>query len=144
MLVESMIALLVLSVGLIGIAVLHGQSLAASRTAIYRSQAVLLAADMADRIRSNPTALQAYAAAPAGSRCDQPTDDGGADCSSQQMAAHDVSVWRSQLAASLPDGRGRVAVDAVAPPTYRISVVWNDPAAAVPTDIEIAFRLSNL
>ena len=55
-LLEAMIALVVLSVGMLGIAALHAQSLAASRTAQLRTQAVNLAGDMADRVRVNRVA----------------------------------------------------------------------------------------
>ena len=51
--VEALVALVVLSVGMLGIAALYVESLRAGRTAVYRTQAVNLAADMADRIRAN-------------------------------------------------------------------------------------------
>ena len=44
-LIEAMVALIVLSVGLLGIAALYGQTLRASRTSLYRTEAVNLAAD---------------------------------------------------------------------------------------------------
>src|SRR6185503_6410096 len=65
-LVEALVALVVVSVGMIGIAVLYGQGLGASRTALYRTQAVILASDMADRIRLNRRAGNAYKAVAAG------------------------------------------------------------------------------
>jgi type IV pilus modification protein PilV len=51
--VETLVALVVLAIGLLGIAALYLDSLRAGRTAIYRTQAVNLSADLADRIRSN-------------------------------------------------------------------------------------------
>ena len=65
-LVEALVALVVVSVGMIGIAVLYGQGLGASRTALYRTQAVILASDMADRIRLNRRAGAIYQTAGAG------------------------------------------------------------------------------
>ena len=59
-LIEALVALVVVSVGMIGIAVLYGQGLSASRTAYYRTQAVNLASDMADRIRLNRRAGASY------------------------------------------------------------------------------------
>ncbi len=50
-LIEALVALVVLSIGLLGIAALYLDSLRAGRTAIYRTQAVNLAADLADRLR---------------------------------------------------------------------------------------------
>ena len=58
--VEALVALVVLAIGLLGIAALYLDTLRAGRTAIYRTQAVALAADLADRIRSNRTAVAAY------------------------------------------------------------------------------------
>src|SRR5690606_4205963 len=69
-LVESLVSLVVLSVGMIGIAALYTQGLGAGRTAQYRSLAVNLVADMADRIRANRLALGAYAGAAADNDCD--------------------------------------------------------------------------
>jgi len=48
--VEVLVALVVLAIGLLGIAALYLNSLQSGRTAIYRTQAVNLAADLADRI----------------------------------------------------------------------------------------------
>ena len=58
--VEVLVALVVLAVGMLGIAALYVESLRAGRTAVYRTQAVNLASDMADRIRANRTAGDAY------------------------------------------------------------------------------------
>ena len=52
-LVEVLVALVVMSVGMLGIAALYLEGLRAGRTALYRTTAVNLAADMADRIRAN-------------------------------------------------------------------------------------------
>lgn len=60
-LIEVLVALVVMSVGMLGIAALYLEGLRAGRTALYRTTAVNLAADMADRIRANPNAGLAYA-----------------------------------------------------------------------------------
>ena len=62
-LVEVLIALVVMSVGMLGIAGLYVQSLQAGRTSMFRHHAVTIAGDVADRIRANPTAGIAYTAA---------------------------------------------------------------------------------
>lgn len=125
-LLEAMVALVVLSVGMLGIAALHGQSLAASRTAQLRTQAVNLAGDMADRIRVNRLGAAAYAGAAENNQCDP--QSGGVDCTPAQMAAHDLFVWQAQLARLLPNGAGSVDYDGSAdPPTYTIGVSWTEP-----------------
>ncbi len=121
-----MIALVVLSVGMLGIAALHTQSLAASRTAQLRTQAVNLAGDMADRIRVNRLGGAAYAGAAENHACD-PQSGGDVDCTPAQMAAHDLFIWQAQLAQALPDGSGSVAYDESEPPVYVIDVRWTEP-----------------
>lgn len=59
-LVESLVALLVLSIGLLGIAGLFVDNVKNSRTALLRTQAINLVTDMADRIRANSSAQAAY------------------------------------------------------------------------------------
>src|ERR1700751_1237241 len=52
-LVEMLVALVVLAVGMLGVAILFGISLHSGSSAISRMQAVNLAADIADRTRAN-------------------------------------------------------------------------------------------
>ena len=55
-LIEVLIALVIMSVGMLGIAGLYVEGMNAGRTSIFRHHAVTLASDVADRIRANPTA----------------------------------------------------------------------------------------
>ena len=57
--VESLVALVVTSVGMLGIAGLYVTGIKAGRSALLRTQAVNLASDMADRIRANRRAVMA-------------------------------------------------------------------------------------
>ncbi len=123
-LIEAMVSLVVVSVGMIGIAALYGQGLSAGRTALYRTQAVNLAADMADRIRSNRQGGANYnGGAGADNKCDP---GGGVNCTPPQMAAHDLWVWTRQVAQQLPNGVGVVAYTATVPPTFTIRIDWQD------------------
>jgi type IV pilus assembly protein PilV len=122
-LVESLVSLVVISVGMIGIASLYGQGLRASTTAFYRTHAVNLAADMADRVRVNRRGGASYGGAAANNGCDP---GGGVNCTPAQMAAHDLSVWQGQVAAQLPAGAGVVQFAGTNPPTYTIRVTWTE------------------
>ena len=123
-LVEVLIALVILSVGMLGIAGLYVQSMQAGRTSMFRHHAVTLAGDVADRIRANPRAGVAYAGAGADSNCVL----GGVDCSEAEMAANDIFLWDQQAADSLPNGDVTVVFDnTVVPPTYAITVTWDEP-----------------
>ncbi len=123
-LVEVLIALIILSVGMLGIAGLYVHSMQAGRTSLFRHNAVTLAGDIADRIRANPRAVGAYALAGANNNC----VDGGINCTPAQMAANDIFLWDLQATDTLPTGTVAVVFDnAPLPPTYQITVSWNEP-----------------
>ena len=123
-LIEVLIALVIMSVGMLGIAGLYVQSLQAGRTSMFRHQAVSLAGDVADRIRANPSAGVAYAGVGANNNC----VDAGVDCDAVGMAANDIWVWDQQAVNSLPNGDVVVAFDdTVVPPVYTITVSWDEP-----------------
>ena len=120
-LIEVLVSLVVLSLGLLGIASLLGTSLSGSHTSSVRTQAIVLASDIASRMRANrPTAV---APAPDNYEGIAPTDNRcravhfnhrhGAPtvCTPQQMAADDLFDWLAQLAAVLPQGAGVVCLD---------------------------------
>ena len=141
--VEAMVALLVLSVGMLGIAGLYVTTLRASGSALFRTQAVNFAADMADRIRANPTAGNAYTAAPADNNCAE-----GSACNPQQLAADDVFRWQQQVAAILPDdgdpatAQTSIVVNGVnAPLTYQITVSWVEPTEPQPLSYVLRMQI---
>jgi type IV pilus assembly protein PilV len=139
-LVEVMVALVVLSVGMIGLAALHGQSLSAGRTALFRSIAINLSADMADRIRVNRLAQGAYAGGAANNNCD-PAGGGGVDCLPAQMAAHDLFMWNQAVQQLLPNGQGQVLFNnGTNPPTYTINVSWDQVGEPAPLLHQITFQ----
>jgi len=123
-LIEVLIALVIMSVGMLGIAGLYVQSLQAGRTSMFRHQAVSLAGDVADRIRANPSAGIAYAGIGANNNCVA----ANIDCDVVGMAANDIWIWDTQAVNSLPNGDVLVAFDdTVAPPIYTITVSWDEP-----------------
>jgi type IV pilus assembly protein PilV len=127
--VETLVALVVLAVGMLGIASLFVVSLRSGGSAISRTQAVNLAADLAERIRANRRAGEAYAGAGVDNKCS------GAEasiCSATALAAHDLYEWRNQIKSTFRDGAasGTVAyaagASALDPPTYTITVTWKE------------------
>ena len=123
-LVEVLIALVIMSVGMLGIASLYVQSMQAGRTSLFRHNAVTLAGDVADRIRANPTAIAAYEGAGADNSCIAM----GITCSNTQMAAQDILLWGQQAGDSLPSGNVVITVDnTVNPPLYTIAITWDEP-----------------
>ena len=129
-LIEVMIAVLVLSLGLLGLAGLQATSLKANTSAAARGQATLLAYDIIDRMRANRDAAlagtynNALGTAPTsgGSNCQA----NAAGCDANTMAAYDLNQWKCLLGkwktdsvcsttldidkGLLPDGDGSVVV----------------------------------
>lgn len=147
-LVESLVALVVLSVGMLGIAALYVESLRSGRTALMRSQAVILATDMADRIRANRGAGVAYAKGVDSTGTENAACiSGGAGCTPAAMAAHDIARWhravdgRADTPTSLPGGRGAIEVTAGVPlSTYRITVTWSESNQAASSSYELRIQ----
>jgi type IV pilus assembly protein PilV len=125
-LVEVMVALLVISIGMLGLAALYVETLRMNRTAIYRTQAVTLAADMAERIRANALAGAAYAAGAADSGC----SDGVTNCTADQMAAQDLFDWQQATQALLPNGNAALAFVAGSPNVYTLTITWTEVSQA--------------
>jgi type IV pilus assembly protein PilV len=135
-LLEVLIAVLVLAIGLLGMASLQVAGLRNNQSAYYRSQATQLAYDMADRMRANPVGLNNgnyNNQAPTNENCVTST------CSAAQMAGYDLAEWTAELTAQLPSGAGVVCIDgtpndgtAAAPAcdnagaVYAIKVWWDD------------------
>lgn len=131
-LIEVMVALFVLSVGMLGISGLSLYSLKSNRDALLRTRAALLAADLADRIRANPAGADEYPAlVTAGVAAANGCMDTAAplNCNPLQIAQDDVFYWRQALdsaAGGIPGSAPTLVMNnATTPPTFRLIVQWN-------------------
>ncbi len=142
-LVEVLVALVVMAIGMLGIAALYGESLRSGRSAVYRTTAVTLAADMADRIRANPEAGAAYGGNGPGT--DRGCVNGPDDCDRIEMADDDWFHWHADLRQRLPEGSSaEIVVDAAAPPAptrYAITVSWPEVGQPVPDSYTLMVEL---
>lgn len=141
--VETLVALVVLAIGMLGIAALYLNSLQAGRTAIYRTEAVNLAADLADRIRSNRTAVAGYGNVYADAFAEVAACFTTAGCTPAQLATSDLSRWKADIAQQLPNGQGQVVVTPSPgpgePANYVITVRWAEVGEVVPVTFQIGF-----
>lgn len=114
-LIETLVALLVLSIGLLGVAGLQLTSLQNNRGAHFRSQAQVMSYDIADRMRANrDIALKGgYTIAI------------GATATGTGVAVVDLNDWKAALAVALPGGDGQVET-IPGTPMIRITVQWTD------------------
>jgi len=123
-LLEVLVALLVLSIGLLGLAGLQTLSLRNNQSAFQRSQAVVLAYDALDRVRGNRDQAAAYVTAfDEVSANFTTTNCPTAGCTAAQMAENDLAVWKTEVA-RLPAGAGQIAIDANNKAT--VEVRWSD------------------
>lgn len=138
--VETLVALVIISVGMLGIAGLYLSSLQAGRSANLRVQALNLASDLGDRIRANRLGLAEYEASASDTGTSH--DCATARCSPKEIAENDLFVWKNAITEALPPGaNGQVTfVDnaAPAPDRYEIVVTWREAGS----DIDSTFTMS--
>lgn len=118
-LVEILIALLVLSIGLLGLAGLQTLSLKFNTSAYHRTQATTLAYDMADRMRANRQAAlndEYNTAFGAPEACGTPSGEGS-------VPEQDLDAWLNELACRLPQSTGAIARDGN---EFTLTVRWDD------------------
>jgi type IV pilus assembly protein PilV len=101
-LIEVLVAVLIFSVGLVGMAALLLMSTRSNQAAYLRTQVAFLANNMADRMRANPAGVWANDynvtfPSTASQTCDSTTA-----CTPAQLANHDIQTWNSQLSTFLP------------------------------------------
>lgn len=140
-LIEVLIALLVLSIGLLGLAMLQIQGFRFIGNSYQRTQATIVATDIIDRLRANKEGADAGAyclttAAPA-SPCNTLADPGNNGCGAsaggcttlQDLAAYDIHQWYLQQAKYLPSSATpssitRTAVAGTSIFEYTITIRW--------------------
>lgn len=137
-LVEVLVSLVVLSIGLLGMAKLVLVSAHSNDSAYLRSQATALGYEILENMRANlPAATTSGYDTALGATPPAPTScvGTGTVCTSGQQAAWDVYSWLQHLDAAnrlgggLPSGTGRVVTSATVPVTASITVQWDDSAA---------------
>jgi type IV pilus assembly protein PilV len=113
-LIEALVALIVLSIGLLGVAGMQIAGLRANLSAASRTQASYLADDILDRMRANYTAARQgnYNVAL------------GATLTGTSPAQKDVQAWVAELA-TLPAGKGSITV-ATPSNVATINIQWMD------------------
>lgn len=109
-LIEVLVAVIVLSIGLVGVAGLQVVSLQNNQSAFMRSQASALAYDLADRMRANVPGANAGMYDPT-AKATTASCKSTTGCTTQQMAQNDLYEWDAAIATYLPDGQGFVCID---------------------------------
>jgi type IV pilus assembly protein PilV len=114
------VALLVISIGLLGIAALQLTGMQQNSSALHQSKAVWAGYTMADRIRANNIRFANYSGIDTNDPYAQ--DCMSAPCSNDQLVVADAAEWTDSVR-ELPSGRGQVTGDAN---QLIITVMWDD------------------
>ena len=138
-LVEVMISLLILSMGLLGMAALQGLGTQYGNEAYFRSQAIVQTYDLIDRMRANSAAVAA-------GRYEQdpiPTtytvDCIRNECTTGDLANYDLVNWNQLNSELLPNGTGIVTRQ---DDTYTVQVTWQEDTNDDGTPETRSFSLS--
>ncbi|MFK5949112.1 MAG: type IV pilus modification protein PilV [Methylococcales bacterium] len=131
-LIEVLISMLILAVGLLGLAALQANGLKNNVSAYNRSQATQLAYDIADRMRTNMadagtlaastyiyTTENPIATVAVQNDCKQVANT----CTTAQMAQNDLFEWNTDINNLLPLGSGDIAVVGS---IFTVTINWDD------------------
>jgi type IV pilus assembly protein PilV len=123
---EVLAALLVMAVGVIGIAALYSDQVQTNPEAQLHHEAAALAEQIAERIRATKEGHAGFATT-IGVLCEQQQSKPALP---QDAAAREAACWEDEVERKLPSGLGSISRDALTnPPTYVIAVSWSAPDA---------------
>ena len=147
-LLEVLVALVVLSIGLLGLSGMQTSSLRNNHSAMLRSQATAAVNDILDRMRANrDSAVDGdydinYGATPTAATCS------GSGCSATDVARLNVAEWLGHVG-RLPGGQGQISVNQVSitvdsmPVNVEVAEVrvrWDDTRSGN-ADLEVVTRI---
>jgi len=139
-LIEVLVTLLVVAIGLLGLANLQTIGLRNNHSVNLTSQAIWLANDITNRVRSNSTANY-NGITPRQFNCSNPQQP----CTPQQVAQDDMWEWNQTINQTLPNATTLVCIDSnpldnqdcvnanianLAGIPHMVRITWDDPAQA--------------
>ena len=124
-LMEVLIAMLVLAIGLLGLASLQAQSLKFNHDSYVRSQSTFLAYEMMDRMRANPAAVYSDGIL-------DPIIPDDCDLAADATLVNSVDplvqkcFWLADVQGRLPAGTGSIVVNTADPRMFDVTILWSD------------------
>ena len=113
-LIESLISIMVVSIGFLGFSGLQLNGLAAANDSLFRSKAVYLSYQMTDRVRANLPAANAGAYNNFSTQTvPSPGCTISVNCTAAQVATNDFAEWLTEVQSPtvLPSGAGVICLD---------------------------------
>jgi type IV pilus assembly protein PilV len=123
---EVLITVFVIAMALLGTAALQAYSIKVSQGGQFRTQAVILATDLVERLAANTVAAAAgnyEATLPSTASV---TDCSANSCTAQQMAQYDLSRFQERMQGALPDAAATVTRTGTGPWTYTVQITWKE------------------
>lgn len=105
-LLESLIAILVMALGILGILGVQMRTLSNTQTSFHRAQAIHLIEDLSERLITTPNALSNANAYILPSN--EAPDCYSQACSNTELAQFDINQWKAQVANALPNGNASI------------------------------------
>jgi type IV pilus assembly protein PilV len=159
-LIEVMVALLIISIGLLGIAKMQALALASTSTARLRSIAALEAASMAAMMHANRAywstisssvgteSVSVTASTPPSFTSSDATVvalstgcTAAATCTAAQVAGQDLTYWATDLNQTMPTATATIscpAGSATAPVTCTVEILWTENLVDINTGMNTA------
>jgi len=113
-LLEVLIAILILSIGLLGLASLQSNGMRFNHTAYLRSQATVLSYDIIDAMRANQVQADNYATL---------YTEPASDYTGTTAKDIDLNNWKTQLETLLPGGQGLISKTGN---EFTIAIQWTE------------------
>ena len=145
-LIETLVSLIVMSVGILSFALLQAESLRATHVSMQRTKAIHFATDIIERMRANTSAITEYTitdTAEITSHAECSDYNSGAaidDCTPSQLANYDLWEWKQAIKGNtgsginqsgIVAGTGSVSVTGPKKPyTVTVVIAWNDRSEA--------------
>lgn len=122
-LMEVMVSLVILSASLLGLAALQALGTRYGNESYFRTQAILQADAIIDRMRANASAAATGHYTPDTIPTGYAKDCAREKCSTRELAVHDLVEWNVLNARLLPDGTGSIGIeDAI----FTVRISWQE------------------
>lgn len=132
-LLEVMIAMVIFSIGLLGLAGIQAVSMQNNHSAYTRTVSMQLAYNISDVLRTSTnnegdvnSAFNSVTAAIPGTAptsCILKSGGTAPDCTNADLAAFEIYHWKKRIEKELPSGLGTIAID---DGVYTITIMWDD------------------
>ena len=126
--IEILVTLVILALGLLGTAGLQAQALRTNQGGQFRTKAVILAAEIGERMEANKAAAVAGRyAVNAGVSTSSSQNCTTNSCNSDDLANYDLDAWQDNVTDVLPGGSWQITQTTIGNPSvYAIMVSWVD------------------